>query len=148
MDKLDNLSEKIIVLGARGYPLFRRIFSNYHPDEVWILHILRMSGGGLPRKRLIRAVGLDEKIVSRRIRGLVTLGFVESYRDANSARESIDKITVKGNEEFEKIRNKIKALLNRGFTFMGEKEEKVLFDIISRAEGGVFILEKVLDKKL
>lgn len=134
MNKFSGVSENIVVLVARLYPLFRQVFSDYHPDEIWVLHILRLNDGELPRKKLIQVIRLDEKIVSRRIRNLVSLGLVESCRDSNSARESIDKITSKGNEEFEKIRNKIKFFLSKGFAFLSESEKETLSDIIGKAD--------------
>ena len=130
--KSNTISEQIIVLGARIYPLFRQVFQNYHPDEIAILHILRAGGGELERRELIKNLGIDPRIVSKRVRDLLSRGLVNTYRSPNSARESIDKITGKGNQEFENIRKKIKFLVKQGFAFVGKEEQELLKNIVTQ----------------
>lgn len=130
IDRVDGLAEQMVVLGARVYPLFRQIFKGYHPDEIAMLHILRRNNGELSRRKLIDELGIEEKMVSRRIRNLVSRGLVESHRKETTAREVIDRITSKGNYEFSNIRKKMKLLIKEGFRFVRKEEQVVLNDII------------------
>ena len=146
MGKIDinNLSEQIVILGARIYPLFRQVFRDYHPDEIAVLHILRARGGELERRELIKALGIDPRIVSKRVRDLLSKGLVDTYRSSASARESIDRITKKGNREFEDIRNKMKLLLKQGFTFVDKEKQKVLESIVDRANANIGLIANVI----
>jgi DNA-binding MarR family transcriptional regulator len=144
MGNVDGISDKIMILGAKVYPLFRQIFENYHPDEIAILHILRMAGGKLLRKELLKELNVEKKIISRRIRNLVSMGFVKSYRSQESAREVVDEITEKGNREFDDLREKIKFLLKGGMEFLGKEEQKVLQNIINQSSGKIKTIEKIV----
>lgn len=130
---INDLAERVVMLSARVYPLFRQVFKDYHPDEIAVLHVLRVHDGELQRRKLIKVLGINPKVVSRRVRNLVNRGLVESYRGASSARESVDKITKKGNEEFGGIRNKMKLLLKQGFVFVGKEEQRILEKIVKQA---------------
>ena len=141
---IDNLSEQIMILGARIYPLFRRVFQDYHPDEIAVLHILRARDGELKRRELIKSLCIDEGVVSKRIRDLLKRGLVDSCRSPSSARESIDKITAKGNREVEEIRNKMKLLLKQGFAFIDKEEQKVLGDVVKEANSKIKTIESIV----
>ena len=148
MDKkgIDRLSEQIMILGARIYPLFRQVFKNYHPDEIAVLHILRIRGGELERKELIKNLGIDPRIVSKRVRDLLSRGLVDTYRSSSSARESIDRITEKGNREFEDIRNKMKLLLKQEFSFIGKEEQKILGNIVNQANAKIDMITAIVKR--
>ncbi|MDD5530145.1 MAG: MarR family winged helix-turn-helix transcriptional regulator [bacterium] len=126
------------------YPLFRQIFENYHPDEIAIMHILRMADGKLERKELLKELNIEKKIISRRIRNLVSMGFVRSYRSQLSAREVVDEITEKGNREFNDLRGKIKFLLKGGMEFLNKEEQKVLQNIINQSGSKIKTIEKIV----
>lgn len=140
---INELSEQIVMLSARVYPLFRKVFRDYHPDEIAVLHILRSHNGEISRRELIGKLGIEEKIVSRRIRNLVAQGLVESNRKETSAREVVDKITDKGNYEFDNIRNKMKLLIKEGFSFVGEEEQRILKKIVEQAQDKIGIIAKI-----
>lgn len=144
MNGVDRIAEEIVMLSAKLYPLFRRFFKDYHPDEIAILHILRASGGKLQRRELIKELNIDPRIVSRRVRNLVSQRLVNSYRNEKSARESIDKITEKGDREFEGIRNKMKSLLRQGFTFIGRAEQRALTTIVKEANAKIELIESIV----
>ncbi|MDD2890290.1 MAG: MarR family winged helix-turn-helix transcriptional regulator [bacterium] len=144
MGNLDDISDKIMILGAKVYPLFRQIFENYHPDEIAILHILRMADGKLVRKELLKELNVEKKIISRRIRNLVSMGFVKSYRSQLSAREVVDEITEKGNREFNDLRKKIKFLLKGGMEFLDKEEQRVLQNIINQSGNKIKTIEKIV----
>ncbi len=139
-----DLSEQIVILGARIYPLFRQVFKDCHPDEIAVLHILRIKGGELERKELIKNLDIDPRIISKRVRDLLGRGLVDTYRSSSSARESIDRITEKGNQEFEDIRNRIKLLLKQGFGFIGKEEQKILGNIVNRANDKIDIITSIV----
>lgn len=144
MSNVDSISDKIMILGAKVYPLFRQIFENYHPDEIAIMHILRMADGKLERKELLKELNIEKKIISRRIRNLVSMGFVRSYRSQLSAREVVDEITEKGNREFNDLRGKIKFLLKGGMEFLNKEEQKVLQNIINQSGSKIKTIEKIV----
>ncbi|MFA5033668.1 MAG: MarR family winged helix-turn-helix transcriptional regulator [bacterium] len=144
MGNVDDISDKIMILGAKVYPLFRQIFENYHPDEIAILHILRMADGKLVRKELLKELNVEKKIISRRIRNLVSMGFVKSYRSQLSAREVVDEITEKGNREFNDLRKKIKFLLKGGMEFLDKEEQRVLQNIINQSGNKIKTIEKIV----
>jgi DNA-binding MarR family transcriptional regulator len=144
MSNVNDISDKIMILGAKVYPLFRQIFENYHPDEIAILHILRMADGKLVRKELLKVLNVEKKIISRRIRNLVSMGFVKSYRSQESAREVVDEITEKGNREFDDLREKIKFLLKGGMEFLSKEEQKVLQNIINQSSSKIKAIEKIV----
>lgn len=143
---IDTLSEQIVMLSASIYPLFREIFKDYHPDEIAVLHILRINNGEISRRELIKELGIEEKVVSRRIRNLVSHGLVQSNRRETSAREVVDKITDKGNYEFENIRNKMKLLIKGAFRFVSDEEQRILRKIIEQTQDKIDRITEIVKR--
>ena len=99
-----------------------------HGDILWAL----LSRGELSMKDLAESIHRDKSTVTALVNKLVKFGYVKKRTDVNDSRVNLISLTPKGLELKDDVMDISKALREKAYQGLSEKDKKVLMKLLDK----------------